>query len=178
MVKEVPQTPKYQCEHCDRIYAEFENAQKCESKGLPEFKYNIGDEVETMIQLIRLPETLVNGKIRRLFDVGGEFAKVKITVRYHWNHKPFYTFEHPQIQGQFWRYPEAALDLPDKFNELKESPTDYVFDLKVKGYPAMQLSERGLRFQAIWRKFMVYLRSQRIARTYNPKIVAEPINSS
>jgi len=176
MVKEVPQAPQYQCENCYRIYNKFGNAQKCEQRGLPEFKYNIGDEVETIIQLNRLSETLVNGDIRRLFDVGGEFAKVKITDRYHWNHKPFYTFEHPQIQGQYWRYPELAFELSDDINELKEQPVrDEVFELKTP-ILTIQFNERALRFRSKWTEFKDYLRVNRIVRTYYPEIVAEPIN--
>ena len=90
MVKEVVQPPKYQCEGCDRVYTKLGNAQKCESKSLPEFKYNIGDEVETIIQLTRISEARVNIGRQQLFDTGGEFARVKITDRYHFNHIPVY----------------------------------------------------------------------------------------
>lgn len=180
MVKEVPQPPKYQCEHCDKVYTKVDNAQKCEGKGLPEFKYNIGDEVETIIQQTTLSETRVNVDIyQRLFDIGREFAKVKITDRYYWNHKPFYTFEHPQIKGQYWRYPELAFDLPDVFNELKEPSPDEVFDEKFRtprGDIIIQFNERALLFGARWSKFRDYLRECGIGRAYRPKIIAESIN--
>lgn len=180
MVKEVLQPPKYQCECCEKTFAKFENAQKCEAKGIPEFKYNIGDEVETIIQLIRISETRVNVDMpQRLFDIGGEFAKVKITDRYYWNHKPFYTFEHSQIQGQYWRYPELAFELPDEINELKEPASDETFTLDLKsdvGRLAIQYNERALSFGAKWRAFTSSLKEHGIARTYFPEVIAEPID--
>ncbi len=126
----MPQPPKYQCEHCDKVYTKLSNAQKCESKGLPKFKYNIGDEVETIIQLIKMSETRINESFQRLFDIGGEFAKVLITDRYYWNHMPFYTIEHPQIQGQYWRYPELAFELPDELKEPREFSSDDKIEIK------------------------------------------------
>ena len=143
MVKEVPQAPQYQCENCYRIYNKFGNAQKCEQRGLPEFKYNIGDNVETVVKT----------------DGGGAFAKVEITDRYHLNHRPFYTFQHPQIQRQYLQYPEVVLDLPDKFNKFKERAAD---------------DERALRSRGIWREFMAYLRKGGITK-YPRAIIAEPI---
>lgn len=179
----MPQAPKYQCEGCDKIYVRKENAVKCENKGLPEFKYAIGDEVETIIQLTKLSETPVNPVMhKRLFDIGGEFAKVKITDRYYWDHKPFYTFEHPQIQGQYWRYPQLAFELPDDFNELKGAIPDEVFNLEINipgGDPiVIQFSERALRFQLRWKELGTYLKKRGISPTYSSKVVAEPINPS
>lgn len=172
MVKEVPQPSKYQCEHCDKVYTKVENAQKCESKGAPEFKYNIGDEVETIIQLTKISQTRMNLDTQRLFDIGGEFTRVKITDRYHLNHMPVYTFEHPQIQGQYWRYPELAFELRDKLNKLKEPILDEMIETKTM---AITFNERALFFQEKWKAFRSYLNERRIARICSPEIIAEPI---
>lgn len=180
MVKEVPQYPKYQCEHCDKIYVKYANAQKCEAKGLSEFKYNIGDEVETIIQLTKISETRINVDMpQRLFDIGGEFAKVKIIDRYYWNHKPFYTFEHPQIQGQYWKYPELAFELPHEFNEFKEPAPDEVLELKIPILGRdliVQQNLRALNFRGLWREFGDSLKKRGLTRIYGPEVIAEPIN--
>jgi len=179
MVKEIPQPSKYQCEHCDRVYTKLGNAQKCESRGLPEFKYNIGDEVETIIQLTNISRHRVNEAPMRLFDIGGEFARVKVTDRYYWNHKPFYTFEHPQIQGQYWRYPELAFELPDELTEsLKESIPGgpIVIQGDSPGSLKMEFDEKAMKFEIVWRGFRDYLWEHGTTNTHHPKINAEPIN--
>ena len=179
MVKEVPQPPKYQCEGCDRVYAKLGNAQKCEAKRLSEFKYNIGDEVETIIQLTRISETRVNIGQQRLFDIGGEFAKVKVTDRYYWNHKSFYIFEHPQNQGEYWRYPELAFNLPDEFNELKEPVSDEIVEFKmpVLGHDlVIQENLKAVHFRGMWKEFLGFIRERGIRHTYSAKPIAEPIN--
>lgn len=179
MVKEVPQPSKYQCEFCDKVHTDSINAQRCESKGLPEFKYSIGDEVETIIQLTRISGTLVNAASMRLFDIGGALAKVKITDRYYWNHKPFYAFEHPQIQGQYWRYPELAFELPDEpIENLKEPIPGGTIVLRgdYPGSPKFEFDEKAIRFRAVGIWFSDYLREHRIRPIYHPAIIAEPIN--
>lgn len=182
MVKEVPQSPKYQCEHCDRVYTKVNNAQRCEAKGLSEFKYNIGDEVETIIQLTRMSGVRVNDAPIRLFDIGGEFARVRLTDRYYLNHTPIYTFEHPQIQGQYWRYPETAFELPDEMVEnLKEPVPGGPIVLEgrgIPGSPKFEFDEKALKFEIVWSSFIDYLRERKVATTYRPKIIAEPINPS
>lgn len=104
---------------------------------------------------------------------------VKVTDRHYWNHKPFYTLEHSQIEGQYWRYPEAAFELPEEINELKESVSDEKIDLKsdIGGRDLnIQFDVKALHFEAKWRALRSYLRKRRIASTYRPEIIAEPIN--
>jgi len=178
MVKEVPQPSKYQCEHCDKVFTKLGNAQKCEAKGLPEFKYNVGDGVETIIQLTRMSETKFRGFPIRLFDEGGEFARVKIADRYYFNHTPVYTFEHPQIQGQYWRYPEMAFELPEELTHLKEIRSNETFEIGNDDLGIFQFNERNSFFRIKWRSFRSYLNEHGIANLYSPKIIAEPINPS
>ena len=138
MVKEIVQPTKYQCEGCDTIYTERARATKCEGKGPPEFKYNIGDIVETVVRI----------------DGGGELAEVEITDRLADRHRPFYVFEHPQKEGEYWRYPESAFELSD---DLKKSASS-------SGHEYMRY---------LWREFLQFLQQGKrpMAKIDRPQIV-------
>ncbi len=183
MVKEVPQPSKHQCEGCDKIYSSRDRAIKCENKGLPEFKYNLGDKVETVVSISKISEVVYKypegNRNPFMFDVIGTFSEVKIIDRYHWDHIPLYVFEHPQMEGQYWRYSELAFELSkDLANEYKDSVSDPDVKVKMEIFPGygIEIPWRRLSSRGLWKGFLSRHREHGVRRKYTPEIVAEPIN--
>jgi len=171
MVKEISQPQKYQCEFCYQEYYSLKRAQKCEAKGLPPFKYNIGDTLETIVKVTIADQIGHFG----LHDVG-TFSNVTIKDRHHFNHTPVYVIEHPQIQGQYWAYPGSAFELPEDINDYKEPRPDSLLVIG-EGTPLeFKYSTNAMLLRSLWWELNKYLSKRKITSQYRPHIIAEPIN--